>query len=106
MGLDGAETPRPSRTGLSSKLNLISHIRDNSGPKRAEAVVSQGEDRRGHKPARIRSATPRRGADMCDESATRREGGQLARHRWHTLVSCTLTTEYRPVRPPVEARAG
>src|ERR1700722_388433 len=105
MGLDGVETPRQSRTGLSSQLNLISHTRDNSGSKRAEAVVSQGEDRRGNKPARvtrIRSATPRRGADMRDESATRREGGQLARHRWHTLVPCSLTTEYRPVRPPGE----
>jgi hypothetical protein len=38
-------------------------------------------------------------ANICDEAATRREGGQPAAHRWHTLVSCTLTTEYRPVRP-------
>ena len=45
------------------------------------------------------------GANICDESMTRREGGQLAGHRWHTLVSCTLTTEYRPVRPPAEAEA-
>ena len=43
---------------------------------------------------------------MCDESATRREGGQPPGHPWHTLVSCTLTTEYRPVRPLAEARAG
>ena len=46
------------------------------------------------------------GADICDESATRREGGQPAVRRWHTLVSCTLTMEYRPVRPLGEARAG
>jgi len=70
--------------------------------------VSQGEDRPGNKPVRptrIRSATPRRRADICDESTTRREGGQPYGHPWHTLVSCTLTTEYRPVRPLVEALA-
>src|ERR1700719_5090564 len=98
MGLDGVETPMSSQIGLGSHLNLISHIfipnRGNSGSKRAEAVVSQGEDRRGNKPARvtrIRSATPRRGADMGDESATRRGGGLLAHNRWHSLVPCTLT---------------
>ena len=45
----------------------------------------------------------KRGTGICDESATRREGGQHAGDRWHTLVSCTLTTEYRPVRPLAEA---
>ena len=47
-----------------------------------------------------------RGADICDESATRREGGQPPGRRWHTLVSCTLTTEYRPVRPLGEVEAS
>jgi hypothetical protein len=71
--------------------------------------VSQGEDLRGNAPARltrIRPATPRRSADICDESTTRREGGQPPGQPWHTLVSRSLTTEYRPVRPLVEARAG
>jgi len=44
------------------------------------------------------------GTDIGDESTTRRVGGQPAGHRWHTLVSCTLTTEYRPVRPLAETR--
>jgi hypothetical protein len=53
----------------------------------------------------VRGDAPRE-AEMYDESATRREGGQPAAQRWHTLESCTLTTEYRPVRPLAEARAG
>lgn len=45
-------------------------------------------------------------ADMSAESATRRAVGQLAGRIWHTLVSCTLTTEYRPVRPLVGGMDG
>jgi len=45
-------------------------------------------------------------AEMSAESATRRAVGQLIGRRWHTLVSCTLTTEYRPVRPLVDGMGG
>jgi hypothetical protein len=44
--------------------------------------------------------------DRCAEFATRRAGGQPAGRIWHTLVSCSLTTEYRPVRPLGEAVAS
>src|SRR5579862_6858881 len=43
---------------------------------------------------------------MSAESATRRAVRQLLGRRWHTLVSCTLTTEYRPVRPLVDGVGG
>jgi hypothetical protein len=45
-------------------------------------------------------------AEMSAESATRRAVGQLIGRRWHTLVPCTLTTEYRPVRPLVDGMGG
>jgi len=45
-------------------------------------------------------------AEMLADSATRRAVGQLIGQRWHTLVSCTLTTEYRPVRPLVDGMGG
>ena len=38
--------------------------------------------------------------------ATRRVGDEPAGRRWHTLVSCTVTTEYRPVGPFEEGWAG
>ena len=91
MGLDGIETPKSFGVRLRSNIDLIDHLNsDNLRSKRAEAVVSQGEDRRGNEPARV---TPNSvgdvpaGADICDEPATRREGGQPPGHRWHTLVS-------------------
>ena len=65
--------------------------------------MSQDQDRAHSAGPDIRVGAPEgraMGANICDESATRREGGQPPGHRWHTLVSCTLTTEYRPVRPP------
>ncbi len=45
-------------------------------------------------------------ADTPAESATRRAVGQLTGRIWHTLVSCTLTTEYRPVRPLGDGMGG
>ena len=44
--------------------------------------------------------------DPPAEFATRRAGGQPAGRIWHTLVSCSLTTEYRPVRPLGEVAAS
>jgi hypothetical protein len=44
--------------------------------------------------------------EMSAESATRRAVRQLLGRRWHTLVSCTLTTEYRPVRPLGDGMGG
>jgi hypothetical protein len=43
--------------------------------------------------------------DPPAEFATRRACGQPAGRIWHTLVSCSLTAEYRPVRPLGEVLA-
>jgi len=101
------EPHKPANTTLCSQIVII------RGQKRVRAVVSQDEDRWGSRPhsagPNIPGGAPEgraMGTDICDESATRRVGGQPAGHRWHTLVPCTLTMEYRPVRPQGEARAG